>query len=307
MRRLLGRAHEREMPFLEHLEELRRALLGALAALVVCSGGAYLFSGQVVDYIVVHHVGEAQFLRPMEAFLVRVKVSLLLGLLVALPFVMFQIWNFIVPGLLDRERRLVIPMVVSSTLLFLGGTAFSYLVLTPTMVKLLVGFATPHIRANISVEYLLDFIIRLAVACGILFQLPLVVALLTLIRVVTPRFLWSKWRHAIVLILIISAVATPGDGPSQIVLAAPIIVLYFVSILVSLLIVRSGGREEAPDGNDGGDGDGDDGGGGGEVRPEGDGEHPRLLPAPGIEPRRAGTNPGSAPPAGSEGEEGGMP
>lgn len=232
------------MPFLEHLEELRRALLGAFVAVFLAALGAYLVSGQVVDFVVVQHVGEAQFLRPMEAFLARVKVSLLLGLLVSLPFVMFQIWNFVVPGLLEQERRLVLPMVVFSTLLFLGGTAFSYLVLTPTMVQLLVGFATEHIRANISVDYLLDFIIKMALACGILFQLPLVVALLTLIEIVTPRFLWSKWRHAVVVILILAAIATPGDGPSQLVLAAPIIVLYFLSILISLAIVRGKRRRE---------------------------------------------------------------
>ena len=249
------------MPFLEHLEELRRAILGAFAAILVCAIGAYLVSGRVVDFVVQQHVGNAQFLRPMEAFLARIKVSLLLGLLASLPLVMFQIWNFVVPGLLEQERKLVRPMVVFSTILFLVGTAFSYLVLTPMMVKLLVGFATEHIHANISVEYLLDFVIRLALACGILFQLPLVVALLTLVRIVTPRFLWSKWRHAIVAILIVAAVATPGDGPSQVVLAAPIIVLYFLSILVSLLIVR--GRDEEDD-DDGGDGDD----GGDEVEPE---------------------------------------
>ncbi|MEZ4648949.1 MAG: twin-arginine translocase subunit TatC [Candidatus Eisenbacteria bacterium] len=257
--KLLGKAEEREMPFLEHLEELRRAILGALGAIVVCSLVAYAFSGPVVDFVVVQHVDQAQFLRPMEAFLARIKVSLLLGLIGSLPLVMFQIWNFVVPGLLEQEKRLVLPMVVFSTLLFLIGTAFSYLVLTPTMVKLLVGFGTEHVYANISVEYLLDFIIRLALACGILFQLPLVVALLTIVRIVTPQFLWSKWRHAIVAILIVAAVATPGDGPSQIVLATPIIVLYFLSILVSLLIVR--GRHDEP--TDGDDGDGPEDGGDG--------------------------------------------
>ncbi|MCA9754161.1 MAG: twin-arginine translocase subunit TatC [Candidatus Eisenbacteria bacterium] len=264
--KLLGKAQEREMPFLEHLEELRRAILGALGAIVVCSIVAYVFSGPVVDFVVVQHVEQAQFLRPMEAFLARIKVSLLLGLIGSLPFVMFQIWNFVVPGLLEQEKRLVLPMVVFSTLLFIIGTAFSYLVLTPTMVKLLVGFGTEHVYANISVEYLLDFIIRLALACGILFQLPLVVALLTIVRIVTPQFLWSKWRHAIVAILIVAAVATPGDGPSQIVLATPIIVLYFLSILVSLLIVR--GRHDDPEaGEDDEPGPGNDDGNGAEPTP----------------------------------------
>ncbi len=252
MKRLLSKVRgpeEKEMPFLEHLEELRRALFAVFAAVMVSALVAYAFSGQVVDYVVVRHVTEAQAIKPMEAFFVRIKVSLLLGLLASLPFVMFQIWNFIVPGLLEQERKLVLPMVVFSTLLFIVGTAFSYLVLTPTMVKMLLAFATEHVRPIMSVDYLFDFIIKLAVACGILFQLPLVVALLTVVRIVTPSFLISKWRHAIVGILIVAAVATPGDGPSQIILAAPIVALYFISILISLAIVRGRGEEESDAGD----------------------------------------------------------
>jgi sec-independent protein translocase protein TatC len=235
--KISGRS-DREMPFLEHLEELRRVLLASLGGIALCAALVYAFSGIVIDWVVVRHVGAAQFIRPMEAFMARIKVSLLLGLIVSLPFVMFQFWNFVVPGLLQHERRIVMPMVVFSTLLFLAGVAFSYLVLTPMMIQLLTGFSTEHVVANITVDYLLDFIIKLAIACGILFQLPLVVALLTLIDLVTPKFLWSKWRHAIVIILIVAAVATPGDGPSQLILAAPIVVLYFLSILLSLFLSR---------------------------------------------------------------------
>ncbi|MCA9728069.1 MAG: twin-arginine translocase subunit TatC [Candidatus Eisenbacteria bacterium] len=242
--KITGRS-DREMPFLEHLEELRRVILGSLGAIVVCAIAVYAFSGTVIDWMVVQHVGSAQFIRPMEAFMARVKISLLLGLLIGLPFVMFQIWSFVVPGLLQHERRIVMPMVVFSTVLFLSGVAFSYFVLTPMMVKLLTGFSTTHVVANITVDYLLDFIIKLAMACGILFQLPLVVALLTIINLVTPRFLWSKWRHAIVIILIVAAVATPGDGPSQLILAAPIVVLYFLSILLSLFLSRGRKKDRA--------------------------------------------------------------
>lgn len=241
---LSRRRADGEMPFLEHLEELRKVLLASLGGIALCALAVYAFSGIVIDWIVVQHVGSAQFIRPMEAFMARVKVSLLLGLIVSLPFVMFQIWNFIVPGLMQHERRIVLPMAFFSTILFLGGVAFSYFVLTPIMVDLLTtGFSTEHVVANITVDYLLDFIIKLAVACGILFQLPLVVAILTLMELVTPQFLWGKWRHAVVIILILAAVATPGDGPSQLILAAPIVVLYFLSILLSLFLSRGSRRK----------------------------------------------------------------
>jgi sec-independent protein translocase protein TatC len=256
--RLTGRS-DKEMPFLEHLEELRQVLLASLAALALCAIAGYAVSGWVMDYIVVHTVGQAQFLRPMEAFNVRFKLALILGAVVSLPFIAFQIWSFIVPGLMPSERRLVMPMVVASTVLFLGGLAFSYWILTPLMMRLLVGFGTSHVQPNIAVDYLLDFIIKLALGTGIMFQLPLVVVLLTMVRVVSPRFLWSKWRHAIVIILVIAAVVTPGDGAlSTLVLAGPILVLYFLSALLSTLIVRGRRKKEMEEerGRSGGDGPG---------------------------------------------------
>ena len=241
--RLLGRTAA-EMTFLDHLEELRRVIISCLTAIAIGSCVAYFFSDRILDYIVVSQVGEAQFLHPMEAFSVRIKIAVLCGVIATIPFTMFEIWGFILPGLMGKERRIVLPMVVGSVLLFLGGMSFSYFVLTPMMLDLLMGFSNEHVKANITVSYLIDFVLKLAAASGLMFQLPLVVAVLTMLRMVTPRFLWSKWRHAIVIILVVSAVVTPGDGPSQIILAAPIIVLYFLSILVSLAIVR--GRHDAP-------------------------------------------------------------
>lgn len=233
------------MPFLEHLEELRRVILASLGALFICAIIGYIFSGRVLDYIVVRTVGEAQFLRPMEAFNVRFKLALILGAILALPFISFQIWGFVVPGLMHDERRLVLPVAVWSMVLFLGGMAFSYLVITPMMLRILMDFGTAHVTANIAVDYLLDFVLKLAFGTGILFQLPLVVVLLTMVRVVSPRFLWSKWRHAIIIILITASVVTPGDGAiSTLVLAGPILVLYFASALLSTMIDRARRRRE---------------------------------------------------------------
>ena len=233
------------MTFLDHLEEFRRVIFSCLAAITIASLVAYFFSGRILDHIVVSQVGEAQFLHPMEAFSVRVKIAIVLGVIATTPFTMFEIWGFVLPGLMGHERRIVIPLAFFSVLLFLSGMAFSYLVLTPMMLTLLVNFGTAHVKANIAVEYLIDFVLKLSLASGLMFELPLVVAVLTMLNMVTPRFLWSKWRHAIVIILIVAAVVTPGDGPSQLILAAPIIVLYFLSILVSVLIMREKRRKPA--------------------------------------------------------------
>jgi len=234
------------MPFLEHLDELRRVILTSLAAWLICSIAAYVLSGRALDHIVQRTVGEAQFLHPMEAFNARLKLALLGGLILSLPFIAFQFWSFILPGLYARERRVVLPMTTASTLLFLAGVGFSYWFLTPLMLRLLMEFGTTHVRANITVAYLLDFLVKLAVGTGLMFQLPVVVVILTMIRVVTPRFLWSKWRHAILAIVIISSVVTPGDGAlSTLVLAGPILVLYFLSALLSTLIHRGMRKREA--------------------------------------------------------------
>lgn len=224
------------MPFWEHLEELRRVALRCIAVLLVTTLAAYVFSGRLLDWLVRETIGEATFLRPMEAFNARLKLAFLLGLVVSLPIVLAQIWGFVVPGLLHKERKSVGPLVFWSTLLFYSGLAFAQLVLTPMMLDLLIGFGTTAIRPQIAVGSLLDFTVSTALACGFLFQLPVVVAILSMIGVLSPSFLLRRWRHAMVGIFVLTAAVTPGDGPSQIILAVPVIVLYFASVIVARVV-----------------------------------------------------------------------
>lgn len=235
------------MPFWEHLEELRRRVLRAIGVLLAMTIGAYLYSGRILDRLVVGTIGEATFLKPMEVFNTRVKISFLIGLVVAAPYLLWEIWAFLVPGLLQRERKMVGPLVLWSALLFYAGIAFAYFIVNPLMLQLLVGFRTEHIRPQIAVSALLDFMTSMALASGILFQLPMVVAALSMVGVLHPSFLIRRWRHAVVGIFILTAVVTPGDGPSQIVLAAPVLLLYFASILVARAIWRARKLEAAED------------------------------------------------------------
>ncbi len=236
-----------EMSFFDHLEELRWVLLSCLGAVVVAAVGGWYVSSPLLDYLITHTVGQAQFIKVQEAFYTRFKLALLLGFIAALPFVAYRIWNFVVPGLLQRERRVVYPLVIWSTILFLIGVAFSAFILTPTMVRFLTSFGTERMVANLSVGFMLDFYIRMAFACGILFQLPLVVAILSLFGIITPGFLKSKWRHAIVVILILSAMVTPTDMMSQLMLGLPVILLYFISIYISVMIYRAKPEESDED------------------------------------------------------------
>lgn len=232
------RREDREMPFWEHLDELRHRLLRAIGVLLVFTIVAYVFSGRVLDWLVVHTIGEATFLKPLEVFNTRVKISFIASLIVAAPYILWEIWAFVVPGLMQRERKIIGPIVAWSAVLFYAGVAFAYFVVSPMMLRMLVDFRTEHIRPQIAVSSLLDFMTGMALASGILFQLPLIVAALSLVGVMHPSFLIRRWRHAVVGIFVLTAVVTPGDGPSQVVLAAPVLLLYFASILIARAIWR---------------------------------------------------------------------
>jgi|GEM_PF-306021 len=264
-----------EMSFFDHLDELRGVLFTCIAVIVIFSLGAWFISQWLLDFLVKFTVGDAQFIKPHEAFLTRFKLSLMIGFIIGLPFVAYKVWSFVVPGLMKREKTVVLPLVFWSTTLFLIGIAFSVFVLSPVMLKFLASFETETVQSNLAVGYLFDFYLKMGFACGLLFQLPLVIGVLSFFGLVTPQLLRSMWRHAIVGILILAAVVTPADVLSQMMLGLPIIILYFISILVSAAIQKSKREREneAPEyteeGSDPDDDPGPDTGAGApEVEPE---------------------------------------
>lgn len=237
-------ANPNEMPFLAHLEELRKVLIRCLIALAAGSLLCWFFSGHILDALVIRTAGEAKFIGPAEAFSARLKVTVMCGVLVSLPFVAYWIWGFVVPGLMEKERRFLLPIVVSSTALFYVGTLFSYFALTPVVVRVLMSFGTDIIQPQITISPLLGLIIRLALACGIVFQLPLVLTILSYFGIVSPRWLRQQWRYAVLGIFIVAAVATPADAASQLILAGPMCLLYFASLYLSALVVRAKKKSE---------------------------------------------------------------
>jgi len=226
------------MPFLEHLEELRRTLIYIFAAVFVGAMVCWVLSDRALTWLIANTSGQAIFMKPQGAFMARLKVSLILGLLLMLPFVFYKVWAFVGPGLLDTERKVILPGVIFSVLLFYAGVTFSYFALTPLMVKVLLGFGTANLTSNIEIGFLLDLVFSIGLACGLVFQLPLVTAFLTAINVVTPLFLRHYWRHAVVLIFVTAALLTPADPLSQILLAVPLLFLYVLSYIVSVVIYR---------------------------------------------------------------------
>lgn len=235
-----------EMTFWEHVDELRRAVVVSLIALVVAAAIGWAFSGRLLDEIIAHTTRTAVFLSPLEAFGARMRVAFTAGVLLALPVIAFRLWRFVVPGLLPGERSLLTPLALLSVLLFYTGTAFGLFVLSPAMIRVLLAFGTEHVTPQIAVGSTLSFILGMSLTCGGAFQLPLVVAVLARVGIVTPQTLLRRWREAVVIIFFASAFLTPGDALSTLVmLGIPITLLYFFSILLATLVRRRPPPEEA--------------------------------------------------------------
>jgi sec-independent protein translocase protein TatC len=239
-----------EMPFLEHLEALRVVLFQSAVACLVCALAGWWLAPRVLEGIVHNTVGHAVVLSPLEALNERIKLSLLLGLGLALPVVLHRLWSFVVPGLLKRERTWVPAMVAASYVLFLLGAWAAYGYLVPLVMRVLQSFMTPSMVAQIRLSELLGFTYNMALACGIVFQLPLVCMMLTAVGIVTPGFLLRQWRVAIVGVFLLTAIITPGDVvTAQLIMGAPMTALYFLSVGLSWFVARkrrtpSGGEAE---------------------------------------------------------------
>jgi sec-independent protein translocase protein TatC len=237
-----------EMPFLQHLEELRKVLMHTLAATIIGGIAGWLLAPRVLEDVIRRTVRQAVVLSPVEAFNERFKLALILGLALALPYVFYRIWNFVVPGLLRRERSMILPMALGSMFMFALGAWAAYGYVVPLVIQVLSGFMTPGMKAEIRLGSLLSFVYNLALACGLVFQLPLVTMALTAMGLVTPRFLLKQWRYAIVAVFIVTAAITPGDVvTAQIIMGIPMTALYFVSVGLSYLVARPRAKRDEDD------------------------------------------------------------
>ena len=235
-----------EMPFLGHLEELRRVLQHSLLAVLVGSLVGWWLSPRVLTDLIHRTVGMVTVMSPFEAFNERIKLSALLGLTVALPIVAWRLWSFVVPGLLKAERKWVVPLAAFSCVLFVAGAAAAYFYVVPLVIDVLKAFLTDGMVSQIRLSFLLDFFYNMAIACGLLAQLPMVTMLLTGIGLVTPRFLLEQWRVAMIVIFVVTAFITPGDIVSaQLVMGLPMVALYFVSVALSALVAKRRAESEA--------------------------------------------------------------
>ncbi len=224
-----------KMSFMEHLGELRTRILRSLYALLAGALPGLYFSQQIVDWLarpVTKLKYSLVFTAPAEALWVQMKVGLIVGLFIAFPAVLWQVWRFISPGLHAHEKKYAAPFVVVGSLLFIGGGAFSLFVVTPKAIEFLLGYARPGLQPMITLENLIDFLLKFTLAFGAVFELPLLITVLARLGIVSARLLARNRKYAILGAFIAGAVLTPTpDAFNQTLMAGPIILLYEVGIV----------------------------------------------------------------------------
>ncbi|MCP4579611.1 MAG: twin-arginine translocase subunit TatC [Deltaproteobacteria bacterium] len=241
---------EEKQPFLGHLEELRKRLIASAIAVGIGFVGCYFVSERIFQLLIeplkaVMPEGDSLIFTSLpEMFLTYLKVSLITGALLASPFLFYQLWMFVAPGLYRNEKKLVIPFVVSSTILFVGGALFGYFIVFPFGFKFFIGFSNEYVKALPSVKQYFGFSLKLLFAFGIVFELPVVIFFLAKLGLVTPDLLRKKRKYAILLTFVAAAILTPPDVVTQCMMAGPLIILYEVGIFVAGLARKKDMEEE---------------------------------------------------------------
>ena len=227
---------DEKIPFTAHLEELRKRLIICFCAVGIGFVISYFFSKKLFDILmrpllsVMPPDEKLIYTGLPEAFFTYLKVAFLAGLFLAVPVIVYQLWMFIAPGLYDREKRFVLPIVFLSSVFFLGGALFGYFVVFPFGFKFFMGFASDAIKPLPSVKEYLSFSTKLLFAFGVVFELPLFVTFLAKLGIVDVPFLKAKRKYAILLFFVFAAILTPPDVITQVLMAGPLILLYEVSI-----------------------------------------------------------------------------
>lgn len=235
-----------DMPFLDHLEELRWRILWSLIAtilftligffLVIHFDVLGILEAPIVPFL---NGSKLKYLSPTVPFFISLKLALAVGVLLASPIIGYQLWAFLAPALRPDEKRAIVPTLTFGLVLFAAGVAMAYYVALPMTLEFTMGFQTESLEQSIVIDQYLSFVIRLLVAFGVVFEMPVLILAFTAVGLVTPEFLVEKRRHAIAAITIVSALITPGDVLTiTVLMMIPLVLLYEVSIVLSKLVVR---------------------------------------------------------------------
>jgi sec-independent protein translocase protein TatC len=254
-----GPPAESKMPLTEHLSELRKRVVVSLSVFIIAFTACFIFSENIFRVLLFPLRGYIQvgykypffeivikkasysltFLSPTEAFWAHIKISVVTGIMLSVPVILFQLWKFISPGLLEKEKKYVGPFVITGTGLFVLGALFCFLFVLPFAMQFLLTYKTESLVPMITIGNYMDFCLKFILAFGLIFELPVLIVVLTKIGVLTPRWLAKKRKYAILAAFIVAAALTPTpDAFNQIIMAVPIMLLYEVGILFARIFVR---------------------------------------------------------------------
>ncbi len=237
------------MSFFDHLVELRKRLISALAAIGVGMVLGLLVAKHFINFIIApmlvalranHLEDKLYYTSPAGYIGLYINLGLYLGIALAMPWVLYQVWLFVAPGLYKHERRAAASFILSAMFLFLCGIAVGYFGLLPFVLTRVIGFASDGpVTPLISINEYFSLILVILVGLGLIFELPVVIFILSVFGIVTPRFLMRNFRYALLLITIAAAIVTPTpDATTMLLFMAPMILLYFVGVFVSYAVVR---------------------------------------------------------------------
>ncbi|MDM8541206.1 twin-arginine translocase subunit TatC [Desulfococcaceae bacterium HSG9] len=239
-----------KLPFTAHLEELRSRLITCFIAVGVGFVLSYgfkeeLFKILLMPLLSVMKSGEELIFTGLpEAFFTYLKVAFLSGLILSSPIIVYQFWMFVAPGLYNKERRTLIPIIILSSLFLIGGSLFGYFIVFPLGFKFFLGFSNETIHARLSIKEYLGLASKLLLAFGIVFELPIVITFLARLGIVSVDFLKKNRKYALLLFFIGAAMLTPPDVVTQIMMALPLMVLYEISIIGARIFGRKKPEEE---------------------------------------------------------------
>ncbi len=223
----------KEMPFIEHLEELRRRIIRSLIYLIIGIIIGFFISPYILNYIK-KPVKKIYFFSPPEAFLAKLKISILISFFLVFPLILFEIWRFVEPGLYKEEKEKILPYIIFGVFLFYLGAFFSAFLAYPIGIKFLLSFGDSIIEPLIGIDNLFKIFFYLILSFSILFELPIFILILTKIGIVSPEILQKRRREIIVAIFIITAIITPSvDAITLLLISIPLYLLFEISIIIA--------------------------------------------------------------------------
>jgi len=246
MRKKQEKDDAKSLTLVEHLTELRKRLIYSSVVLIVSIFVSYNFSEMIVRYIIdiapnINFV----FIAPAELLLSYVKIAVISGFVVSAPFLILQIWIFVSPGLKKKEKRTIATSLFVGGIFFIAGVLFAFLVVLPIMLQFFMGFQIEEIEEMISFSSYLTFVINTLLSFGIIFELPIIMVILTRFRIINVSFIKKNRKYTILIIFIVAAILTPPEVITQILLAVPMILLFEVGVLFASLVERKEKKKKA--------------------------------------------------------------